>query len=71
MVMCGMIILFLSPSSGLLANVLKLVGLKMPALLSKPGSFAGVYVWSDVWQHIGWDSIIYLAALSAIDPTFL
>ena len=31
MVMCGMIILFLSPSSGLLANVLKLVGLKMPA----------------------------------------
>ena len=69
--MCGMIILFLSPSSGLLANVLKLVGLKMPALLSKPGSFAGVYVWSDVWQHIGWDSIIYLAALSAIDPTFL
>ena len=42
----------------------------MPALLSKPGSFAGVYVWSDVWQHIGWDSIIYLAALSAIDPTF-
>ena len=69
MVMCGMIILFLSPSSGLLANVLKLVGLKMPALLSKPGSFAGVYVWSDVWQHIGWDSIIYLAALSALDPT--
>ena len=50
MVMCGMIILFLSPSSGLLANVLKLVGLKMPALLSKPGSFAGVYVWSDVWH---------------------
>ena len=24
----------------------------------------------DVWQHIGWDSIIYLAALSAIDPTY-
>ena len=42
----------------------------MPNLLSKPDSFAGVYVWSDVWQHIGWDSIIYLAALSAIDPTY-
>ena len=70
MVMCGMIILFLSPNSGLIANIFKSLGWTMPNLLSKPGSFAGVYVWSDVWQHIGWDSIIYLAALSAIDPTY-
>lgn len=32
--------------------------------------FSSVYVWSDVWQHVGWDSIIYLAALSTIDPTY-
>ena len=70
MVMCGMIILFLSPNSGLIANIFKTLGWTMPNLLSKPDSFAGVYVWSDVWQHIGWDSIIYLAALSAIDPTY-
>ena len=70
MVMCGMIILFLSPNSGLVANIFKSLGWTMPNLLSKPDSFAGVYVWSDVWQHIGWDSIIYLAALSAIDPTY-
>lgn len=70
MVMCGMIILFLSPNSGLIANIFKALGWTMPNLLSKPDSFAGVYVWSDVWQHIGWDSIIYLAALSAIDPTY-
>lgn len=70
MVMCGMIILFLSPNSGLLANIFKSLGWTMPNLLAKPDSFAGVYVWSDVWQHIGWDSIIYLAALSAIDPTY-
>ena len=70
MVMCGMIILFLSPTSGLLANVFKSVGITIPDFLSKPSNFAGVYVWSDVWQHIGWDSIIYLAALSAIDPTY-
>ena len=70
MVMCGMIILFLSPNSGLIANIFKSLGWTMPNLLSKPDSFAGVYVWSDVWQHIGWDSIIYLAALSAIDPTY-
>lgn len=70
MVMCGMIILFLSPNSGLIANIFKSLGWTMPNLLSKPDSFAGVYVWSDVWQHVGWDSIIYLAALSAIDPTY-
>ena len=70
MVMCGMIILFLSPNSGLIANIFKSLGWTMPNLLSKPDSFAGVYVWSDVWQQIGWDSIIYLAALSAIDPTY-
>ena len=70
MVMCGMIILFLSPNSGLIADIFKSLGWTMPNLLSKPDSFAGVYVWSDVWQHIGWDSIIYLAALSAIDPTY-
>ena len=49
---------------------LSLLELLFQIFLSKPSNFAGVYVWSDVWQHIGWDSIIYLAALSAIDPTY-
>lgn len=70
MVMCGMLLLFLSPNSGLLANFLKIFGIDMPNLLSSPSRFAGVYVWSDIWQHVGWDSIIFLAALSAIDPTY-
>ncbi len=70
MVMCGMILLFLSPSSGLMANLLSLVGIEMPNVLAKPLFFSSIYVWSDVWQHVGWDSIIYLAALSAINPTY-
>lgn len=70
MVMCGMILIFLSPSTGLVANILGLVGLNMPNLLSDASLFSSVYVWSDVWQHVGWDSIIYLAALSAINPTY-
>lgn len=40
MVMCGMIILFLSPNSGLIANIFKSLGWTMPNLLSKPDSFA-------------------------------
>lgn len=70
MVMCGMIIMFLSPSSGLLANVLEKFGINLPNLLASPNRFADIYVWSDVWQHVGWDSIIYLAALTGIDPTY-
>ncbi|WP_307847793.1 ABC transporter permease [Metabacillus bambusae] len=70
MVMCGMILIFLSPSNGLVSNFLGLIGIEMPNVLSKSSFFSSIYVWSDVWQHIGWDSIIYLAALSAINPTY-
>lgn len=42
----------------------------MPDVIGNPNAFASLYVWSDVWQHVGWNSIIYLAALSAIDPTY-
>jgi putative aldouronate transport system permease protein len=69
MVICGMILIFLSPSSGLFANILKQFSIKMPNILAFPSAFSSVIVWSDVWQHIGWDSIIYLAALAGIDPS--
>lgn len=70
MVMCGMILIFLSPSNGLIANILALFGIEMPNIMSDPSMFSSIYVWSDVWQHVGWDSIIYLAALSTINPTY-
>lgn len=37
--------------------------------MANAAAFPSIYVWSDVWQHIGWDSIIYIAALSSVDPT--
>lgn len=70
MVMCGLILIILSPSNGLIANILGLVGIEMPNLMADAGAFKHVYVWTDIWQHLGWDSIIYLAALSSIDPTY-
>lgn len=70
MVMCGLILIFLSPSSGLFANLFRLIGLEFPNLMAKADAFKHIYVWSDIWQHLGWDSIIYLAALSSIDPTY-
>ena len=70
MVMCGLILIFLSPSSGIIANLFKLLGVQIPNFMANATAFKHVYVWSDIWQHLGWDSIIYLAAISAIDPTY-
>lgn len=68
-VMCGMIILFLSPSSGVIAKLLGFIGIQMPNVMGEASAFPSVYVWTEVWQHLGWDSILYIAALSAIDPS--
>ncbi|MDR2397573.1 MAG: ABC transporter permease subunit, partial [Spirochaetaceae bacterium] len=68
-VMVGLILILLSPGSGLIGQLFKLFGQTAPNLMGSPGAFASIYVWSDVWQHTGWDSIVYLAALSAIDPS--
>lgn len=70
MVMCGIILIILSPSNGLLGNIFRLFGQDAPNLMGSAGAFKHVYVWSDIWQHLGWNSIIYLAALSSIDPTY-
>lgn len=68
-VMCGMIILFLSPSSGVIAKLLSFIGIQMPNVMGSAAAFPSVYVWTEVWQHLGWDSILYIAALAAIDPS--
>ncbi|MCR5343079.1 MAG: ABC transporter permease subunit [Butyrivibrio sp.] len=70
MVMCGLIIIFLSPSSGLFANLARLLGMSFPNIMADSAAFKHVYVWSDIWQHLGWDSIIYLAALSSVDVEY-
>jgi putative aldouronate transport system permease protein len=67
-VMVGMILLMLSPSSGLIGILYRLVGKEAPNLMAEPSLFTHIYVWSGVWQGAGWGSIVYLAALAAIDP---
>jgi len=67
-VMAGMIITFLSPSSGILIRIIEWIGLQPAAFLEDPRWFKTVYVLSGVWQSAGWGTIIYLAALSGVDP---
>lgn len=68
-VMVGLLTLLLSPGSGLLGAICGMLGIKAPNFLGQPSAFKHLYVWSDVWQHVGWDSIIYIAALSSVDPS--
>lgn len=68
-VMVGLINIWLSPSTGLIGNIYRLFGSEAPNLMGNAKAFSSIYVWSDVWQHTGWNSIIYIAALAGIDPS--
>ena len=68
-VMVGLLTLLLSPGSGLLGAICGMLGIEAPNFLGQPSAFKHLYVWSDVWQHVGWDSISYIAALSSVDPS--
>lgn len=68
-VVAGMIVNFLSPTTGIVNNVLKVLGFEPIPFLTRPEWFRPVYVASGIWQGAGWGSIIYLAALAGIDPS--
>ncbi len=68
-VMCGMLILFLSPSTGIISKIVGLFGFELPNLMGSAAAFPHIYVWSEAWQHVGWDSILYIATLSSVDPS--
>jgi putative aldouronate transport system permease protein len=67
-VLVGMVLVMLSPSSGLISILFHLVGREPPNVMAEPGLFVHVYVWSGIWQGAGWGSIVYLAALASVDP---
>lgn len=67
-VLVGTVVIVLSPTYGLVNQMLKLLGIEAQSFMTNPGLFRHIYVWSGIWQSTGWGSIIYLAALSAVDP---
>ncbi|MEE1649902.1 ABC transporter permease subunit [Brachybacterium sp. J144] len=66
-VIVGMLQVFLSPSTGLITRFLAFFGLEDVNFLGSTSAFVPVYVISDIWQHTGWNSIIYLAALAGVN----
>ena len=67
-VICGMLKIFFARSNGLINNVIEMLGGARYDFLSDPGCFPHIYVWSGVWQGLGWNTIIYLAALAGVSP---
>lgn len=59
----------LSPSQGVVNTILEMLGMERNYFMANPDYFRHIYVWSGVWQGMGWGAIIYLAALSGVDPT--
>lgn len=67
-VMVGIIITMFSPSIGVINTIRERLGLERVYYMAQPSAFRHLYVWSGVWQGMGWSAVIYISALSAVDP---
>lgn len=67
-VLVGMMSCMFSVNSGWVSTIVKALGGTPAYVMGEAKYFRHVYVWSGVWQEMGWNSIIYLAALTSIDP---
>lgn len=66
-VMVSMLLVLLNSNTGVIGKFLNASGLASQNLIGSTSTFVGVYVVSEIWQHCGWNSIIYLSALSSVD----
>lgn len=67
-VLVGMITLFLAPGSGWLTRIFGAFGAKDSLYLVRPEYFRTIYIASGIWQGMGFNSIIFLAALTGVSP---
>ena len=67
-VMCGMVLQFLDQRTGMLNAFLGLFGVPAQSFMANPSAFPHVYIWSGVWQGVGYGSVIYIATLAGVSP---
>jgi putative aldouronate transport system permease protein len=67
-VLVGMLVVFLNPVTGIVNQWIVALGGTKISFLTSPEWFRHLYVWSGVWQTLGWGTIIYLAALAGVNP---
>jgi putative aldouronate transport system permease protein len=68
-IVCSMVINFLSPNDGLINQMISALGFEKQYFLSKPEWFRTIYISSGIWAGMGYGSIVYLAAISGVDPS--
>lgn len=66
-VICSMLQIFCDPDTGVFNALLRMVGMEPVNFLAKSNLFKHIYVWSGVWQQMGWSAIIYISALAGVD----
>ena len=67
-IMLGLLLALLSPSSGMINETIKSLGGQPIPFLTTPVWFRQVVILSDIWKETGWSTILYLAALLGINP---
>ena len=67
-IIAGMALQLLAPTNGLVNIVLQNMGLKAIPFLNSPTHWVATYVVLGIWQSVGWNTIIYLAAITSINP---
>lgn len=69
-VLVSMMQLFFSPGNGIVNTVIQALGGEGGIyFMGREKYFIHMFVWSGIWKNMGWGSIIYLAALSGVDPS--
>lgn len=66
-VICGIIRQLTGRMGGITQLMSILFGMEATNMLYEPSYFVPIYIISDIWQSVGWNSIVYLSALTAID----
>lgn len=67
-VVVGLVQLFLSPTFGFVNHIIQKLGYDTIVFMQKSAYFRTIYISSGIWQNLGWNAIIYIAALTNIDP---
>ena len=67
-VLISMMSLFFSPQYGFVNSIMQKLGMEKYSFMTEDAAFPHMYVWSGVWQSLGWGAIVYIAALSSVDP---
>lgn len=67
MVLCGMITIFFFPGTGIINQIIQHFGGESIPFLSSPQYYRHLFVWSGVWQSMGFSAIMYISALSGVD----